>query len=993
MKLTISMYIVPPLLSLFASLWLAVASALRRGWPGHQNLQLAILFLFIALLPTAFICHHLIPNETTLLTIERSIHFFYVFTPLVYLVAFHSLLGVRRSWLVRTTLVICTLLALATPTDYYFSGLRRFDWGYIARGEIVFHLFGAFGFVILGYTIWIFWKSLARETNPLVRRRNKYFLTALSISACLTLMNIPAISGYDFYPMGNFAFIPLVIFGYAALKFRLLGFRDIINRTAHGFTVFSLFLVPNLVLFFALKPFLLTLPDLGLILVLLSWFALNLIAIKRIQTMADRTFGKSRINLERAEITFFESIFSLRNLAQFERAFARFFHKHLAMPGFNFYVVAPESVIFQNAQGLRLHLDSELGSWLTDRGRMVDRNLIASLPQTAEIRQKLIEFMDTMEAAYLIPVVHDERLMGLVFLPQKSNRKPLSDDEVRLIDNITRAAAVSLANAAMYQRISDLRDDLVQRTAELSAEIAQREHTEEKYRILLESIDEGFYEVDLEGTLLSYNDVFADILGAGDEDLTGLNFREFLEPQQADEVNAYFRRIFNTGAVQLPMARELIRRDDQRLFAETRASVMYDKNNNKVGFRGIIRDVTEVRMAELEQARLQQQLMNAKKMEALGTLAGGVAHDLNNILSGIASYPDLLLEDMTEEEPLYQALTDIKLSGEKAAAVVNDLLTLARRGVPVNQTLGLNQIVQEYLESPEHARLQKGHPEVVLETNLEAILPGISGSSVHLSKALMNLVTNAYESIEGSGRVTITTGTEVVAAQTPAIQEVAPGRYLTLVVADDGAGIPAEDLSRIYEPFFTSKKMGRSGSGLGMTVVWGTVEDHKGTILVDSRVNGGTRFKLYFPVPEEYAIPVEEKRPVEDYMGCGESVLVVDDVGTQRIITARMLEKLGYRPVAVPSGEEAVEYLRNTRVDILVLDMIMDPGIDGLETYRRIKEIHPDQKAIIASGYSETDRVREVLRLGAGGYLKKPYRKEDLGRAIQKELQRPPINA
>jgi len=993
LNLTVSMYIVPPLLSLFASLWLAVASALRRGWPGHQNLQLATLFLFLALLPSAFICHHLIPDEATLLTIERSIHFFYVFTPLVYLVTFHSLLGVRRPWLMRVTFLVCTLLALTTPTNYYFSGLHRFDWGYIARGEIAFHLFGAFGFVILGYAIWIFWKSLAGETNPLVRRRNKYFLTALILSACLTLMNIPAISGYDFYPMGNFAFIPLVILGYAALKFRLLGFRDMLNKTAHGLAAVSLFILPNAVLFFALRPVLNTMTDVPLLVVLLVWFGVNLIGLKKIQPVLDRTFEKSRISLEQAEIAFFESIFSLRNLAQFERAFARFFHKYLAMPGFNFYMVAPESVIFQNAQGLRLNLDSELGSWLTDCRRMVDRNLIASQTRTAEVRQKLVEFMETMEAAYLIPVVHDDRLMGLVFLPQKSNRKPLSDDEVRLIDSITRAAAVSLANAAMYQRITDLRDDLVQRTAELSEEIAQREHTEEKYRILLESIDEGFYEVDLEGTLLSYNDVFADILGAGDEDLTGINFREFLEPEQADEVNAYFRRIFNTGALRLPMLRELIRRDGQRLFAETRASVMYDKMNRKVGFRGIIRDVTESKMAELEQARLQQQLMNAKKMEALGTLAGGVAHDLNNILSGISSYPDLLLEDMTEGEPLYQALSDIKRSGEKAAAVVNDLLTLARRGVPIKETLGLNQIVQEYLESPEHIRLQKGHPEVVLETQLETVLPGISGSSIHLSKALMNLVTNAYESIEGRGRVTIATGLETVVAQTAVVHDVAPGRYLTLTVADDGAGIPSEDLPRIYEPFFSSKKMGRSGSGLGMTVVWGTVEDHKGTILVDSQVNGGTRFKLYFPVPEECASPIEESQPAQDYMGCGESVLVVDDVGTQRIIAARMLEKLGYRPVTVPSGEEAVEYLRNTRVDILVLDMIMDPGIDGLETYRRIKEIHPGQKAIIASGYSETERVREVLRLGAGGYLKKPYRKEDLDRALQKELQRSHIYA
>ncbi len=986
MKLMISMYLVPPLLSLIASLWLAVASGLRRGWPGHQNLQLATMFLWFALLPAAFICHHLFSDEATLLAIERGIHFFYAFMPVVYLLTFHSLLGTRRPWLVCISVAFCVLIALTTPTRYYFSGLNRFTWGYIARGEIAFHLFGAFGFLIVGYTIWIFWQSLARETNPLVRRRNKYFLTALLISAFLTLLNIPAISGYDFYPMGNFAFIPLAILGYAVLKYRLLGFRDMLNRTAYGIAAISLFMIPNAILFFALRPVLYKQSNLLAFLVFLVWFGINLAGVRKIQPVLESTFDKSRINVAQAEIAFFESIFSLRNLASFERAFARFFHKHLAMPGFNFYVVAPESVTFHNAQGLRLNLDTELGVWLTDRRRMVDRNLIASQPQTAVVRQKLIQFMDAMQAVYLIPVVYDERLMGLVFLPQKSNGKPLTDDEARLIDNITRSAAVSLANAAMYQRISDLRDDLVQRTAELSEEIAQREHTEEKYRILLESINEGFYEVDLEGTLLSYNDVFADILGAGGEDLHGVNFQEFLEPEQAEEVKAYFNRIFTTGALRLPMSRELIRRDGQRLFAETRASVMYNKRNRKIGFRGILRDVTDIKMGELEQARLQQQLMNARKMEALGTLAGGVAHDLNNILSGISSYPDLLLEDIAKDDPLYQALTDIKHSGEKAAAVVNDLLTLARRGVPITETLELNQVVQEYLESPEYARLQKQHLEVFLETRLGADMPGMHGSSVHLSKALMNLVTNAFEAVADNGRVVIATGVEIVASPEPSAREIPPGRYLTIAVSDDGVGIPPEDLQRIYEPFFTSKKMGRSGSGLGMTVVWGTVEDHKGSILVDSRPNGGTRFKLFFPVPEEVTSPLKKIQATDDYMGSGESVLVVDDVATQRIIAARMLEKLGYRPVTVLSGEEAIDYLRNTRVDILVLDMIMSPGIDGLETYRRILEIHPGQKAIIASGYSETDRVREVLRLGAGGYLKKPYLKEDLGRVLKKGL-------
>ncbi len=988
MTVSFSIYLLPPLLSLFVSLWLAAASAMRRGWPGYQNLQLAILFLFFSLLPAAFICHHLFPDETTLLTIERGIHFFYAYMPVVYLFTFHSLLGVQRPWLVRVSLALCILFSLTTQTSYYFSGLRRFDWGYIAHGGVAFHLFGIFGFLLLGYTIWIFWQSLSRENNPLIRRRNKYMLTALSISAGLTLLNIPAISGYDLYPMGNFAFIPLAILGYAALKFRLLGFRDMLNRTAYWFTALTLFLAPNTLLFFALRPVVRSMPDLPLLLLLLGWFGANLIGLNKFQPLLNRTFGKSRIHLEQAEIAFFDSIFSLRNLARYEQAFGRFFRKHLAMPAFDFYVAGPETVTFQNGQGRQLILDEDIKEWLTTRRRMVDRNLIASQPRTARMRRRLIRFMDTKAVAYLIPVVHDERLMGLVFLPEKHNGKPLTGDEVRLIDNITRVAAVSLANAAMYQRISDLKDDLVQRTAELSTEIAQREHTEEKYRILLESINEGFYEVDLRGNLLSYNNVFADILGGRGADLTGINFREFVEPEQAGEVTAYFNRIYKSGAVMLPVTHELIRRDGQRLFAETRASIMLDDRNRKVGFRGILRDITKIRIAELEQVRLQQQLMNARKMEALGTLAGGVAHDLNNILSGIAIYPDLLLEDIPADDPMREALTDIKHSGEKAAAVVNDLLTLARRGVPIKATLCLNQVVGEYLESPEHARLQEAYPDVILETRLGDAMPGMRGSTVHLSKTLMNLVTNAYEAVKHSGRVTITTGHKVVAPGETSTAEVSPGSYLTLSVEDNGIGIPPEDIQRIYEPFFTSKKMGRSGSGLGMTVVWGTVEDHKGSISVQSQPKGGTRFKILFPALDEAVIPVKERVPSEeDYMGRGETVLVVDDIGTQRIIAAHMLEKLGYQPVTVSNGEEAIAYLRNARVDILVLDMIMDPGIDGLETYRRILKLHPGQKAIIASGYSETDRVREMQRLGAGCYLKKPYRKQELGLAIKQELQ------
>ncbi|MBN1106155.1 MAG: response regulator, partial [Deltaproteobacteria bacterium] len=203
--------------------------------------------------------------------------------------------------------------------------------------------------------------------------------------------------------------------------------------------------------------------------------------------------------------------------------------------------------------------------------------------------------------------------------------------------------------------------------------------------------------------------------------------------------------------------------------------------------------------------------------------------------------------------------------------------------------------------------------------------------------------------------------------------KVEEGDYVVLVISDRGVGIPAEDIPRIFEPFYTRKVMGRSGTGLGMAVVWGAVKDHGGYIDVESRLGEGTTFTLYFPASRETSPGGAERISVEDCMGKGESILVVDDVEGQREIATGVLRRLGYRVHAVSSGKAAVPFLRSLKVDILVLDMIMDPGMDGLETYEKILAIHPGQKAVIASGFSESQRVRRAQELGAGAYIKKPY--------------------
>ena len=400
----------------------------------------------------------------------------------------------------------------------------------------------------------------------------------------------------------------------------------------------------------------------------------------------------------------------------------------------------------------------------------------------------------------------------------------------------------------------------------------------------------------------------------------------------------------------------------------------------------LTQEIVDRKRAEKDQRQLEVQLRKSQKMEAIGTLAGGVAHDLNNILSGIVSYPELLLMDVPQESPLRQPLLTIQESGLKAAAIVQDLLTLARRGVSVTEVTNLNQLIEQYLKSPENHKILEYHPGVKVETCLQPKIFNILGSPIHLSKTIMNLVSNAAEAMPSGGAIHITTENQYIDRPIKGYDTVEEGDYVKLTVSDNGVGISPEVIDRIFEPFYTKKTMGRSGTGLGMAVVWGTVKDHDGYIDVQSELGEGTAFTLYFPITRK-KLPTEKPDILADmYMGKGESILVVDDVKQQREIASRMLKKLGYNVLSVPSGEEAVIYLQENTADLLVLDMIMNPGIDGLETYKKILKFHPRQKAIIASGFSESRQVKAAQKMGAGSYLKKPYSFEKIGLAVKAEL-------
>jgi signal transduction histidine kinase/CheY-like chemotaxis protein len=411
------------------------------------------------------------------------------------------------------------------------------------------------------------------------------------------------------------------------------------------------------------------------------------------------------------------------------------------------------------------------------------------------------------------------------------------------------------------------------------------------------------------------------------------------------------------------------------------ASALRDSRGEIVGAIECIRNNTA-------QKDMEDRLQRAEKMESLGVLAGGVAHDLNNVLGALVGYSELLLMATPEGGETRQYAEIILQGGERAAAIIQDLLTMARRNVSTADTVNLNDIVTGFFGLPEFAQIRTRHPGVTFHSELAEGLFNIKGSAVPLTKTLMNLLANAAESIRGQGTVTVTTENRYVDLPLPGYENAREGEYAVLTVTDTGSGISPADLDRIFEPFYTRKIMGRSGTGLGLTVVWGTVQDHGGYIDVKTQENRGTSFVLFFPVTREVLSQTSPSPAPDRFQGQGESILVVDDVEEQRRLAARMLGSLNYRVETAASGEAALAHLRIAAADLVVLDMIMEPGIDGLETYRRILQTHPRQKGIIVSGFAMTDMVRKAQELGMGEFVRKPYVIERLGMAVRRELDR-----
>lgn len=555
---------------------------------------------------------------------------------------------------------------------------------------------------------------------------------------------------------------------------------------------------------------------------------------------------------------------------------------------------------------------------------------------------------------------------------------------------VTGQASVGSAVLAMRFKVCDYlnkpcKPELVLQTISRAIETKQLKRevllSKKKFQQLAEATWEGII-IFREDTVLQTNQQCLDIFDLSEEEFLAQKITDILPGWDLCHPDRTSEDTLPAEAVEL----EAVGKNGRTFPVEIRVKRLDDAEESV--WVAAIRDLTARKQAELRRLQMQEKLTNAQRMESIGIMAGSVAHDLNNILSSIVTFPELLLMDMSATEKYRKDIALIQQAGKQAAAVVADLLTVARGSTCKKEPCNLNLLLKEYTGSIDYKQLKQLLPGITVQLQLEANLPNIEASTIHITKSIINLVTNAAEAIGREGKITIRTANKIIDDTFDGYEKIPPGRYVVLSIQDSGTGIAEDALPRIFEPFFSKKEMGRSGTGLGLTVIWNTVRDHQGYIDISSRPTG-SRFDLYFPSCRTITKRSgEHTLALETLYGSGEKILVVDDEESQRQITSSILKRLGYNTFAVANGEKAIEYIRHEPVDLLLLDMIMEPGISGYETYRRILQIQPTQRAVIASGFFNPDDQDKIKALGVSQYLTKPFSVTSLARAVQEEIRR-----
>jgi len=470
---TLNIYMVPPFLSLVIGIVLAVISVVK-GKFRTENVLFAMICIWYNLMSPIFLSHHIFRGQfDTIMLIERSIHCVYVFLPSILFLYLYKAFGFQFRPVVIFSFVFSAVMSVLVWTEYYFYGFYVYSWGYSGKGGIAFQIFGAYGFFAILYFIYFFWKRLKETENVTERLKLRYILLSFLVISFLTLLNVPAISGIDFYPFGNFMFIPLSIMAYGVLRYRLMDIRSILHVTFIWIVISSLILLPNGILFYLILPWMKQQNAVMLFLLLFFWFTVNYLYVSRMQPVIDQFFNKRRYDLRRLEIRFIENISYLLTLEDLEQEYGNVMTKALQVKHAALMLRAGDTLTFMNNEGRQVAIDPDILEWFLGANHLVEKSMVETNPYYTAVKEKMLPLFDEMGCAYIIPLIQiqNDELVGISFLGEKHNLKQLNSDEVKFINDIRSAVAVSISNSRMYQDLTDLKDNLELKVADRTVEL------------------------------------------------------------------------------------------------------------------------------------------------------------------------------------------------------------------------------------------------------------------------------------------------------------------------------------------------------------------------------------------------------------------------------------------------------------------------------------------------------------------------------------------
>lgn len=522
----------------------------------------------------------------------------------------------------------------------------------------------------------------------------------------------------------------------------------------------------------------------------------------------------------------------------------------------------------------------------------------------------------------------------------------------------------------------------------LKIEVAERKQaqqalqkSEEKYRDLIENSPDLRYRTDREGKIVFISQSVLRLSGYKVKEAIGMNIAQemYVNPEERD---TFLALIQQKGSVD-NFETKLKRKDGSAWWASTSAHCYRDENGNILGVEGVTRDVTELKLAREKKEKLEDRLKQAQKMESIGTLAGGIAHDFNNILSGIFGFAQLSKIHINKPDKVMKNLEQILLGAGKAANLVQQILTFSRKSEQEKLPLQIALIIREALKL-----LRSSIPSTIEIKEKIISKATVIADPTKIHQVIMNLCTNAYHAMqENGGTLTVELyETEVFKQGGISEENMIPGKYLRLSVSDTGHGMEEGILKKIFEPYFTTKEQDK-GTGLGMSVVLGIIEEHNGYIKVASRVNEGTRVDVFFPVTDKKADSVIPKMDKKIDIRGTETILIIDDEEAILSVTKVFLENYGYHVVTFTDGIRAFEEFEQNpdRFDMVITDMTM-PKITGDKLTAQILNIRPDIPVILCTGYSHKISKEEAIKLGICHYIEKPVVLMDLIVSIRKNL-------